>query len=67
MPNWNPRDPHVKRRRDWYKIYWEGKRLLMNLLDIEVPIISAINGPALVHAEIPVLSDIVLASENAVF
>ena len=62
-----PPGPTRKTPRDWDKIYWEGKRLLMNLLDIEVPIISAINGPALVHAEIPVLSDIVLASENAVF
>jgi enoyl-CoA hydratase/carnithine racemase len=51
----------------WDAIYWEGKRLLTNLLEIEVPIIGAINGPALIHAEIPVLSDIVLASENATF
>ncbi len=32
-----------------------------------MPIIGAVNGPALIHAEIPVLSDIVLASENATF
>ena len=32
-----------------------------------MPIIGAINGPALIHAEIPVMSDIVLASENATF
>ena len=51
----------------WDLIYWEGKRLLVNLLEIEVPIIGAVNGPALVHAEIPVMSDIVLASENATF
>jgi 6-oxocamphor hydrolase len=51
----------------WDKIYWEGKRLLMNLLDIEVPMIAAVNGPALVHAEIAVLCDIVLAAENAAF
>ena len=53
--------------RDWDRTYWEGKRLLMNLLDIEVPMVSAVNGPALVHAEIPLLCDIVLAAENAVF
>ena len=53
--------------KDWDKTYWEGKRLLTNLLDIEVPIIGAVNGPALIHAEIPVLSDIVLASETATF
>ena len=53
--------------KDWDKTYWEGKRLLLNLLDIEVPVIGAVNGPALIHAEIPVLSDIVLASDNATF
>jgi enoyl-CoA hydratase/carnithine racemase len=45
-------------------IYWEGKHLLMNLLNIEVPMISAINGPATRHAEIPLLCDIVLASDT---
>jgi enoyl-CoA hydratase/carnithine racemase len=39
----------------------------MNLLDIEVPIIAAVNGPVNIHAELAVLSDIVLASENAAF
>ena len=53
--------------RGWDKVYWEGKRLLMNLLDIEVPVIAAVNGPAYVHAEIAVLSDIVLASDTAIF
>ena len=51
----------------WDKTYREGKHLLMNLLDIEVPMISAINGPALRHSELPLLCDIVLASENAAF
>jgi enoyl-CoA hydratase/carnithine racemase len=51
----------------WDAIIYEGRRLLMNLLDIEVPVISAINGPALFHPEIPVLSDIVVASETASF
>ena len=32
---------------DWDRTYWEGKQLLLNLLDIEVPMISAINGLAL--------------------
>ena len=53
--------------RGWDKIYWEGKRLLVNLLDIEVPMIAAVNGPALIHAEIAVLCDIVLASDTAAF
>jgi enoyl-CoA hydratase/carnithine racemase len=53
--------------REWDKTYWEGKHLLMNLLDIEVPMISAINGPALRHSELPLLCDIVLAAEEAEF
>ena len=53
--------------KTWDTTYWEGKRLLTNLLEIEVPIIGAVNGPALIHAEVPVMSDIVLASENATF
>ena len=53
--------------REWDRTYWEGKHLLTNLLNIEVPMISAINGPALRHSEIPLLCDIVLASETAAF
>jgi len=53
--------------RLWDAIYKEGKDLLMNLLDIEVPVIAAINGPALIHAEIPLMSDIVLAVEETEF
>ena len=60
----NPRKPVTAQEWD-HLWYWEGKHLLMNLLNIEVPVISAINGPAVRHAEIPLLSDIVLASENA--
>jgi len=40
---------------------------LMNHLDIEVPMIAAVNGPATVHAELAVLCDIVIASDDAVF
>ncbi len=53
--------------QEWDPIYWEGKHLQMNLLNIEVPVISAVNGPAYRHAEIPLLSDIVVASEDAAF
>lgn len=51
----------------WDIIYWEGKKLLENLLAIEVPVIAAVNGPARYHAELAVLADIVLASESATF
>jgi enoyl-CoA hydratase/carnithine racemase len=51
----------------WDRTYLEGRRLLQNLLDVHVPMIAAVNGPARVHAEIPVLCDIVLVSETADF
>jgi enoyl-CoA hydratase/carnithine racemase len=48
-------------------MYRNRRRLLLNLMEIEAPIISAINGPALFHAEIPMLADIILASDTASF
>jgi enoyl-CoA hydratase/carnithine racemase len=51
----------------WSRIYQEGKDLLQNLLEIEVPIIGAVNGPAFIHAELLTLSDIVIASDRASF
>jgi enoyl-CoA hydratase/carnithine racemase len=51
----------------WDKILQHGRRLLTNLLDIEVPVIAAINGPATVHAELGLLADIVLAADTTVF
>lgn len=65
-----PGTPESRPKRapaDWDKTYWEGKHLLWNLLDIEVPMISAVNGPALRHSELPLLCDIVLAAEEAAF
>jgi enoyl-CoA hydratase/carnithine racemase len=54
-------------RDGWDEIWWEGKRLLRALLDIDVPVIGAVNGPATVHAELSVLADIVLAADTATF
>jgi len=60
----NPRKPVTS--KEWDELwYWEGKHLLMNLLNIEVPMIAAINGPAVRHPEIPLLCDIVIASDTA--
>jgi enoyl-CoA hydratase/carnithine racemase len=49
------------------RIIREGKQLLMNLLDINAPVIAAVNGPAMRHCEIPLLSDIVLVARSARF
>jgi len=51
----------------WDRVYNDGKHLLMNHLNIEVPMIAAVNGPAHRHAEIALLCDIVLAAEHATF
>ena len=51
----------------WDRVIWEGNRLVNELLDIEVPVIAAVNGRAVAHSELAVLADIVLASDDAFF
>ena len=46
------------------KILREGTKILENLLDIQVPMIAAINGPVTVHSEYALLCDIVIATEH---
>jgi enoyl-CoA hydratase/carnithine racemase len=58
-------DPGMNAR--WDRQFWEGRKLLQNLLDVEVPTIAAVNGPARIHSEYLLTCDIVLASERAVF
>jgi enoyl-CoA hydratase/carnithine racemase len=53
--------------RDWDLTIYDGRRLLQNFLDIEVPVIAAINGPVRFHPEIPILADVVIASDTALF
>jgi len=61
------RAAHRQTPDEWAELGWESNRLLANLLAIDVPMISAVNGPAARHAELPVMCDIVLAAENASF
>jgi enoyl-CoA hydratase/carnithine racemase len=58
---------HCTTAEAWHAMMNEGKQLLGNLLRIEAPIIAAVNGPATVHAELALLSDLVIASDDAVF
>ena len=53
--------------RGYDKIYREGKKVLMNILDIEAPLIAAVNGPVRLHSEYILLADIVLAAPSTVF
>jgi enoyl-CoA hydratase/carnithine racemase len=53
--------------REWYVVTREARQLLMNELDIDVPMIAAINGPAYRHMELALLCDILISSEDGVF
>jgi enoyl-CoA hydratase/carnithine racemase len=46
---------------------WYARHLIFNVLDVDVPMISAVNGPCNMHSEVPLMGDIVLASEDAYF
>ena len=59
--DWAPPLPFMR------ELSWYGMNILENLLSIEVPIIAAVNGPVNMHTEIPLMSDIVICSENAWF
>ncbi len=61
------RDAHHQTPDQWGELGWEANRLHANMLAIDVPMIGAVNGPAARHAELPVMCDIVLASETANF
>jgi len=51
----------------WDRTIAEGRRVLQRLVDLEMPIVAAINGPATVHSEYVLLADIVIAAETTVF
>jgi enoyl-CoA hydratase/carnithine racemase len=51
----------------WDRAYAEGRRVLQRLVDLEMPIVAAVNGPAAVHSEYVLLADSVIASETTVF
>lgn len=57
----------ITRPSVWEEIRRDGIRSLQNLLEIDAPIICVVNGPARIHSEWVLLSDIVLAAPRAVF
>jgi len=46
---------------------WYSVNLTENILAVGVPMISVVNGPCNIHSEVPLMGDIVLASEDAWF
>ena len=64
-PEATPDEAQYRRTADhWDIALWNGRQLEMALLDIEAPVIAAINGPIYRHVELPLLSDIVLAADT---
>lgn len=53
--------------RGFDKILREGRKVLSNILDIEVPMITALNGPVLLHSEYALLTDIIIATPQTIF
>ena len=48
-------------------MYVEGRRGVQRLVDLEIPIVAAVNGPTSVHSEYALLANIVIASDTTVF
>jgi enoyl-CoA hydratase/carnithine racemase len=51
----------------WDRALTEGRRMMQRLVDLEMPIVAAVNGPAAVHSEYALLADVVIAADTAVF
>jgi enoyl-CoA hydratase/carnithine racemase len=72
-PGGTPTTPQYRALGDEAGLYaldekaWYGRSLLEHAFAVEVPVTSAVNGPCNIHSEIPLIGDIVLASEDAYF
>lgn len=51
----------------WDQIFTRGTVTMQRLVDLQMPIISAVNGPASIHSEWALLADIVVAADTTVF
>lgn len=60
-------DPALSAAERWDIQFWEGRRLMQAILDVDAPMIAAVNGPALIHSEYILTCDIILASQIAAF
>src|SRR5262249_8423730 len=49
----------------WDRMLKEGKDLILNVLDVDVPVVAALRGNAFIHAELLVIWDIVIAADGA--
>lgn len=57
----------ITKPTEWDRTIAEGRRVMQRLVDLEMPIIAAVNGPASVHSEYALLADIVVAADTTIF
>ncbi|WP_329138881.1 enoyl-CoA hydratase/isomerase family protein [Streptomyces sp. NBC_01476] len=57
----------ITRPAEWDRTISEGRRVMQRLADLEMPIVAAVNGPATIHSEYALISDIVIVSDTTVF
>ncbi|MFE2431272.1 enoyl-CoA hydratase/isomerase family protein [Streptomyces sp. NPDC059373] len=57
----------ITKPAQWDRTVAEGRRVMQRLVDLEMPIVAAVNGPASVHSEYALLADIVVAADTTVF
>jgi enoyl-CoA hydratase/carnithine racemase len=50
----------------WDHVGWSAERILLGILDVDVPVIAAINGPLTIHPCWPFVADVMLCSEDTV-
>lgn len=53
--------------KTWHELWWEMPRVISGRVNLLVPVICVVNGPVSIHSEIPVLGDVVLATDDATF
>ncbi|GAA4546428.1 enoyl-CoA hydratase/isomerase family protein [Pseudonocardia xishanensis] len=52
---------------DWERGLGEARRMLFGFLDLEIPVVAAVNGPVTGHAELVLLCDAVVCTEDSYF
>jgi enoyl-CoA hydratase/carnithine racemase len=52
---------------EWEKTRIEGTKLLQRLLELPIPLVGVANGPAVVHSEYLLLTDLHIASDRATY
>jgi enoyl-CoA hydratase/carnithine racemase len=57
----------ITKPAEWDRTIAEGRRVMQRLVDLEMPIVAAVNGPAGVHSEYLLMADIVIAADTTVF